>query len=428
MDKFLNQFKDNLENQPSPEFDEQDWADMQQLLNEQNKDSSKSVNYWSWATVALLLLMIGSNSFILKKLGQADKQIHRLESTIDTLLLTRVINRTDTIYQLINTPTIPPSNLDFINKNISQKTAPKNSSLFNQLHLHPLPSFTKVEQQVDLLTSSQSITSLLLQKASLINTNALLRKKEEPNTSFSLLKPIDHVVPPLPSKNYQPFPSFSATQSPFIKRKKSFRQLLYPMRPKGIELGLSYGFGLSLADYHKDQKIKQWEVLAQIKFSQPVRLFIVYGYKNLNYESIKMGEKYGVPELAPSQDNFEFEEANFDQRIYSISTGLQYHFLAHKKWQSYIGLGYGLSRLTKNEILYSFKEPGTTNHSAAELANIVYDKANNLPFTIFKSGINYQWNDRFSIQLEGSFLHRIEHFNNQLPNILTTKMGASYSF
>ena len=85
MDKFLHQFKDNLENQPAPEFDEQDWINMQQRLEHHYKDSIKPTNYWAWVASVLFLMIVGSTSLILQKLNKANKQISRLESTIDTV-------------------------------------------------------------------------------------------------------------------------------------------------------------------------------------------------------------------------------------------------------------------------------------------------------------------------------------------------------
>ncbi|MEO1711743.1 MAG: hypothetical protein AAFU60_00200, partial [Bacteroidota bacterium] len=102
MDKFLQQFKDNLENQPAPEYDQQDWADMQQRLELQQQEAAKTVNYWPWAAAVLLLLTLGSNGLILKRLNAANYQIDFLQARVDTLIRSKVLVRTDTVY--VETP------------------------------------------------------------------------------------------------------------------------------------------------------------------------------------------------------------------------------------------------------------------------------------------------------------------------------------
>ncbi len=457
MDEFLRQFKNNLENQPAPEFDGEDWDDMQQRLEQQHQGSSKPVNYWAWATAVLLFMFLGSNGLVLQKLNQANQKISYLESSIDTLVQTQVIFRTDTIYQFVDGQTIHESSSRANPKNETITTRTKNNtpqqenltdlSTLNQLNLTPIIHFTNHAQQRSPLTLfsentlsgtvglqntlSRSRNNIALeQQGALAKKSMRVAKKQEGHTTaHSLLNPIKLSTSSFISTNHRPLPS-SLNRSPIssIKRKKSIRQVLYPMRPKGIELGISYGLGMSLAEHHRDQKIRQWELIAQVKFSQSIRLWIAGHFKSLDYESTQMGAQYGVPELAAPKDNFEFDEANIEQRIISISTGLQYHFRASKKWQPFIGIGYGLSTLTHNSMRYRFEEAGMPNFNTSELVTVVYENANNLPFALFKSGINYQLNNRFSFQLSGEYLYRINDHNNQIPNILTGKLGASFSF
>ncbi|MEL6945777.1 MAG: outer membrane beta-barrel protein, partial [Bacteroidota bacterium] len=213
-----------------------------------------------------------------------------------------------------------------------------------------------------------------------------------------------------------------------VKDKKSIQQILYPMRPKGIEVGTSYGLGRSLAAHHRNQEITHWGINAQTKFSDPIRLWMAADYEALEYESTKMGAAYGIPEIVPSSDNLEFDEANVSQHLLSISTGLQYRFRVAKKWQPFIGIGYGLSKFNSNIIKYRFEEPSVTNQIVGEIETVIYENTSNLSFGIFNSGILYQLNDKFSFQLGGEYRYRIKNDNNQLPNILSGKLGAHFSF
>lgn len=455
MDKFLQGFKDNLERQTAPEFDEQDWVDMEQRLELHHQTYTKP-NYWVWAAVALLLLMVGSNSLIFRKLSQANEQINHLEASIDSLTQTRIIVRTDTIYQIVEDQTINKfsshvarreESIVSNNNHISQKGIFANPFTFNSLKEIPKLTFIQDIQKGHLVSpfSENIFESIPLQKTlptSITNgfenrssfgqqkmlaneVSDAAQKVEGQTATYALLSPIE-----------QPKPSFLKTTTPplpersfaIVKQKKSIGQILYPMRPKGIEIGLAYGLGMSLKNHHKDQKMQQWAITTQIKFSEAFRWWIAGDYWSLDYESKRMGAQYGVPELAPPSDNFEFDETNIDQGILSISAGLQYHFRALNKWQPFIGIGYGWSTMTRNRMEYRFTETGVTNFDASEQKAVVYEKARNLPFGILKGGILYQWNDRFSFQLEGAYLHRVEDFNNQLPNILMGNVGTSFSF
>ena len=457
MDKFLHQFKDNLENQPAPEFDEQDWINMQQRLEHHYKDSIKPTNYWAWVASVLFLMIVGSTSLILQKLNKANKQISRLESTIDTLVQTKIIVRTDTIYQFVNGQHMTNSNEDVAStnktilarpiSNIPQARIFANRSISNQLGINSQLPFTKNGQQSSLFIPSSKNTifeSIGLQTDLLTNTpNASFgqqgthtnditttsEKKEELISASPILSSIEMNIFSFPTaNNILNLPSSFERSFIPLKRKKNIQQILYPMRPKGIDIGISYGLGMSLAKHHRHQKNQQWEINAQVRFSQPIRLWVEGSYQSLSYESTKKGEQFGVPEIAPPSDNFEFDEAHVDQNVISVSTGLQYHFRATKKWQPFIGVGFGLSAITSNSARYRFEEPGIPNPIAIQFEKVNYENASNLPFGLLKSGIVYQLNNKLSFQLEGGYLQRIENHNNQLSNILTGKIGTSLSF
>ncbi|MEN0050014.1 MAG: hypothetical protein AAF806_23325 [Bacteroidota bacterium] len=457
MDKFLQQFKDHLENQPAPAFDEQDWADMERRLELQHhRTTPRSTNYWAWAAVALLLLTIGSNVLILSKLSQSNQQINRLEAKIDTLTQTKIVFRTDTIYQLVEKQAIANASSDMARKhqiitngNSNSKTTITRPSLSNQLntalfnqHLQQVSLsnvFTRkplFEKPIGLQKYLASNTSNHPKIISTFGEQSTLASEvrndstqiEKPVPIYAVLNPTEKNIAPIQRVTPSPLPS-SITEVPTLsKQKKSIQQILYPMRPKGVEVGLHYGWGSSLADHHRDQNIKQWEITTQIKFSPSFRLWLAANYMSLDYESSRMGTPYGIPELAPSSDNFEFVEANIDQGIVSVSAGLYYYFQAAKKWQPFIGIGYGWSSMTQHEIAYRFAEPGVTNFDASELRSVIYEKTSNLPFALFSSGVRYQLNDRFSFELAGAYLHRIEDYDNQLTDILSAKLGVSFDF
>ena len=214
-----------------------------------------------------------------------------------------------------------------------------------------------------------------------------------------------------------------------MDKKKTIQVYIDLMRPNGMEIGLNYSQGTTFKDFHKHLDINQWGITAQIKFSQPFRLWLAGNYTDLDYETKEMGDKYGVPIIAAPSDNLEFEEANIHRDFWSVSMGLQYNFRPSKQWQPFIGAGYGFSNLTQNKIQYEFKEDRMGgNQSLSINEQVIYDNGKNLPLAVFKGGLSYNLTKKWRLQLEGEYLYRIADFNNQMPNILSGRLGILYSF
>lgn len=98
MEEFYQQFKDNLENRPEPEFDPAAWTDLERRMERAAGNAGRVFNWW-WAAVPLLLLLLGSNFFLYRQLSHNNRQINALVLQKDTVLQRQVIFQLDTIYQ-----------------------------------------------------------------------------------------------------------------------------------------------------------------------------------------------------------------------------------------------------------------------------------------------------------------------------------------
>nr|MBP6827243.1 hypothetical protein [Saprospiraceae bacterium] len=99
MEDIFKQFRDNLERRPEPSFEEQDWQDLQKRLDRKRKKQAAGFA-WQWLALPGFLLLLTTNMLLFLQLRQANQKIARLEMQQDTIVLTRLIYRTDTIYQI----------------------------------------------------------------------------------------------------------------------------------------------------------------------------------------------------------------------------------------------------------------------------------------------------------------------------------------
>ena len=451
MDKFLQKFKDNLENQSTPEFNEQDWADMQRRLNQQAAVKHKAINYWAWAAVILLLAIFGSNWLVMQELKKANDKISQLEANRDTIIQTNIIYRTDTIFQTMdgqlvykhsrntlannNTPNqsiITASSLSseknkeaIISSNIPLNSKKKNYPVLSREQVN-MESVEIVAIPKEEISKSPHFTKTIVlpSNKNLIEITTGLTKQ---SYQLPILSKISQLDKQLLTIKKHPLPKWFEAPIVSIHKKKTIQQYIYPMRPKGIEIGLNYSQGTTFKDFHKHLDINQWGITAQIKFSQPFRLWLAGNYTDLDYETKEMGDKYGVPIIAAPSDNLEFEEANIHRDFWSVSMGLQYNFRPSKQWQPFIGAGYGFSNLTQNKIQYELKEDRMGgNQSLSINEQVIYDNGKNLPLAVFKGGLSYNLTKKWRLQLEGEYLYRIADFNNQMPNILSGRLGILY--
>lgn len=470
MDKFYEQFKKNLDNQPAPDFEEQDWTDMQQRLEQQATTPTKPINYWTWAALALLLGMIGSNWLVFSQLKEANEKISQLETKIDTIVQTTIIYRTDTVFQMVDGEQLTISmqkerlsnlvkkqieeslnKLSYENnikkitprKQVSTNRSTEKNTTFNLSDTQPkekqivnttvdnsdLNDFSNNTRREVLTTlKKEKISTPIFEDLNISNNDFQktdLKVKEKQSTETTLLSSLSPSTSSIYFDKKRPLPAWFETPPIAIQRKKTFQQHIYPMRPRGIEMGATIGIGTATTNNISHLDLNNFGALANIQFGQPWRLWVSATYTSFKYESEKLGEQFGIPIIVPPLDNLELEEAKVSRALWSVDTGLQYNFRTPKKWQPFIGLGLGFNSLVKNKVFYEFEEDNKGEHYKE---NRTLENAKNLPYTMLKSGLSYQVIKKWRAQLEGNYMYQIDNNNNQLFHTLNGKFSILYDF
>lgn len=440
MDKFLQQFKDNLENTPPPTFDNQDWEDMQQrLAAQQTPPTSNMGRYLAGLAAALLLCSLAFNWVIYDKFQQVSDKISNTEYRKDSMVYTKVIYQTDTIFRThtiyINTSensATPPNSNSSSNENAIVSVADGHASLYQSSFLgkdnRPFTSFSY--QNPSLWSNGFQQNNATILSNSLWALNNQINQEVENQH----LLPAETIKTPLPYLASLPLSPLEYATSPILpltiqkiteSQEKSLRQRLYPFLPKGIALGITTGAGTTLSNNHKGLYILNWGLIGKIKFSDALRLSGSASLATISYQTKTIGDSFGVPTIPFPGDDYELEGIQVNRKIWSADIGMEYSFFKQKKWQPFIGLGFGVSSLTKNEVIYEFEDEMADQYFS-ETKN--YELGKNLQYTHFDMGIAYSMSKKWSAQLSGNYLYRLQKFNNQVPDHLGIKLNILYNF
>lgn len=433
MDKFLQQLRDNLDNQPEPDYDHRDWEDMQQRLNPPTENSRKRVA-GILTMAALLLLLLGMNGLTYFQLQQSNGKVQVLEQKLDTLIQTRIIYQTDTIYRdriIIENNPIAESKPVYSNNqptfiyqpsgaltNLIQKgslaSAQNNTPFFNQNNQEQTPFSNQILHSPFLDYQRDQLAQKSATEAAMI---AEIRKR-----SIGKLALMD-----IPNLN-APDPKLPALTLPILEEedaKKTARQLLYQLRPKGLEMGIEGGT-IVLSDAESGSGgLRDIGLTANIKFSDNLQLWFSGLHRTFDYKSEEMGADYGIPVIPFPGDDFKFEGASVTRNGWQADVGMQYTFNAQKKWRPFLGAGFSLISLSKNEINYKFENEITDEYFRD---NLTFSTPTTQNFFLLKGGLRYQFAKKWSANLAATYYHSIENTTNQVPNNFGLRAGVFYAF
>ena len=99
MDDFFKQFKDNLDNQPEPHFEEKDWDSLEKRLTD--KQEKRPLRHGLlWLLLPLFLMSLAANGVQYYGLKKTNQKMALLESHLDGVKQQTVVIQSDTIYKI----------------------------------------------------------------------------------------------------------------------------------------------------------------------------------------------------------------------------------------------------------------------------------------------------------------------------------------
>lgn len=425
MDDFYKQFRENLENRPEPAFEEKDWRGMERLLDQQGKRPWHLA--WWWA-IPFLLLLLGANAFVLLEQKRVARKLEEMTVTRDTVFHSRVIYVSDTIYRtevirekVAVGSTVPVNTSNFSSWWALSARAPRSLADFSppSAGLY-LPGYT---QQYPPLAEQQD-------KGAEQHPGAGSGEKEDGLQNKPYLRSL---LTPLPSSGLPAFiwgyevPLSEMPLEPVLYRKrKTALQYLYPLRPKGLQLGLSGGGAFPFSQSLSRQAGGMAGLQLAVEFSPHIRMWADASYFRILLETAQMDESIGVPLIEPPSDDFIFSKAEVPQPTLQGSVGMQYLFATDGKWSPFAGLGYGSATLLPHDVIYEFKNPATEeewNFDSRIPGSSWYNG-----FVIFQAGVEYELSRSWNGQLRASYRANWNNLSPLYPRILDLRAGLLYRF
>ena len=413
MEDFFRQFRTNLEQRPEPGFEEQDWQALQKRLDQADKKRPLPLVWW-WLGLPLLLLT-GSNAWFYRALQQANRQIATLEIRRDTILQTQVVHMTDPIYR---THVVRERIVEYLPAVFANRSEPASGRPTDRSgEPHPAAAAAEQNRAVSLSLGGTETSSKPADNASR-NQNTL---DNEPVTST-----LDPLLFPNRYLTHAPTFTLEEVPTPVIKRKKTFRQQLYTLRPKGFQMGITGGWAYPISqDLHR-QRGSSMGLQAAVEFSPSLQLWLDALYFNVRFETDRMDPSIGVPVVPPPTDNFTFIKAELPQPSFQYALGMQHLFFPGRPLRPLIGLGYGVVSLLPYEISYDFEDQALGIEFIFEKqvprTGLLTD------FGLLRIGADYQLSRHWNAQLRATYRSNLEATGLQSPKMLGLQGGLNYRF
>ncbi len=433
MEDFFDRLKENLENRPDPPFEKRLWERLEMNLDQPEVRSRPSSTAW-WLMVGFCLLLLTLNLMSMKELRQLNQQVETLEHSKDTVYLTEVVTRTvhqiDTVYQTrtihqhvtqyrptpFSNPAFTTHPPHFWMGSFSENSPPSNlhtADIGNDRYTtfladNPLPGQRPLLQYLHDNNSTDRFTSSSNNK--IVNFAAVENLATLDHRGFEYRSPHLRGMTLLQAQS---------------KTRKTVRQHLYTMRPKGFQLGLHGGW-VNIGN--KDiQTRSRWStgMHAAIVFSPSLQLWTDLSYIDTEIKSEAFSKTTPEPSERPPSDDYEFFKAEADVSLLAFSTGLQYFLNPNGKWKPFLGLGFAAQRLHAYNWVYEYEHH---TQSLEWTTDLPHPSQSYSDFLLFRAGLEYQFSDHWNWQMRFDYSRRVGGDHRLIPSLLSMASGLNYRF
>lgn len=412
MDDFFKQFRKNLERRTEPVFEERDWLDMQKRLDRADNKRPAGFAWWLLAIPALLIL--GASNFLFYvKIQQANQKISLLETRKDTVFHTRVVYIRDTVFQI---QVIRENQENGLYEGITSFQNSYSAQMHSGRELFPsdhqlqttLPDPYRLEERINTLDHTAQDTVITKKQAANENIKAL------PTIGLS---PFPASLPVLPEISVAPRD---------IQHKKTFRQLIHPVRPKTFQLGITGGWAIPFNKDLSAQKGYSAGAEAVIGFSPNFSIWADAAYYNVRFETDEMDETKGIPVVSPPSDAFIFVKAEAPQPSFQFSIGMQYLFQGKNSLKPFVGVGYSAVSLLPYEVIYEFKDEALGVEWNYDKEITRHELLNN--FLVFRGGLEYQILKHWNAKIQANYRFNLGETGFFTPKMFGIQGGFYHSF
>ena len=415
MDKFFQQFKDNLENQPEPPFGEKDWQSLSERLKP--KREKRPLSMWLlWCLTPLFLMSLLSNYIFYSEMKKAQQKTASLTSRMDSVFHKIIVFQTDTIYKF---HTIYEHDTIYKTKVLKQTWKSPNPLVFENAQ--------NPTQVLEVNSPHDSTNKMIIGKTDVNPAMIGLNNNSTDNTLN--LKGLDKVSP-MPTtlvkiKRQQIQPTWGLL--PIVQNHhKTLRQRIEVLRPKDYNVGISAGLAFPYGNGSSQPSGYALGLNGAAFFSKNGSIWAEVQYVQLSYKVDKMGDAIGVPIVPPPSNSFNFNGAFIKQPTIQYLAGIRYRFDRQKLWQPFMGLGFGAVTSLPYEVGYEFK-----NNSLGTVWDIdqtVNRKGTQVGFLMFEGGLEKRLSKQYRWQFGANYRVNLLSNGVQKHKLLGVKSSILFDF
>ena len=430
MDNFFKQFKDNLDNQPEPVFEEHDWLSLKRKLTDKS-DKRPLSSLLLWLLAPLFLMSLGTNGFQYNQLKNTQQKMTLLENRFDSVSHNTVVFQSDTIFKI---------------KTIYERDTVFKTKILHETEIVYVPFYKDSLNMVTLLKNSSDDfkTSDELKQPypkEALNTFAFLK-----NSSGDLKSPDElklHEVLSNKTLNFKTLENLKTLQPPLLKLKKpndllnldlkpivlipkkTWKERLESLRPKDFSGGISAGLAYPMSDISSKPSGYAFGLQGAVSFSPNLSLWADAHYMQLSYKTDRMNDAIGIPVIPPPSNDFSFNLVTVSQPSLQYMAGLRYHFDSKKRLQPYLGLGYGAVTLLPYEVDYEFKN-GSLG-TVWEITQKINKQVTQWGFLLFDVGFEKRIAQHYRWQIGANYRLKLSN-SAQSYRLFGLKTGIFYDF
>ena len=411
MDNFFKQFKDNLDNLPEPAFQERDWQALAHRLPPQ-REKRPIATLLLWMLAPLFLMSLAANGFQYHEIKNTYQKMATLESRVDTILYKKmVVVQSDTVFK---TRTIYEHDTVYKTKILREKEI---------VYLPNLPERIFKVNNAPLFKTSEPTGNLTEENNEKIAAaeNDFTDKKWVGNR---LEKLNSIALKNLEIRKFSKIPELNTNPIVFHK-KKTLRERLEPLRPKGYSAGISAGLAYPISDISSKPSGYSAGVQGAMAFSTQISAWSDIQFMQLNYKADRMNDAIGIPVVAPPSNDFKFNLVKVTQPMMQYMAGLRYRFDRKKQGNPYIGVGYGAVTSLSYEVDYEFKN-GSLG-TVWEVSQRIKKQNTQWGFLLFEAGFEKRISKHYLWQLGANYRLKLSN-PSQTYRLLGVKTGILFDF
>ena len=207
--------------------------------------------------------------------------------------------------------------------------------------------------------------------------------------------------------------------------KKTLKQRLEPLRPKAFSAGISAGLAYPISYISSKSSGYTAGFQGSVSFSSHISLWADAKFMQLTYQADRMNEAIGIPVVAPPSNDFKFNLVKVSEPMLQYMAGLRYHFEGKKRWQPYVGVGYGATTTLPYEVSYEFKN--NSLGTVWEISQSIKKQDTQWGFLLFDAGFEKRFSEHYRWQFGANYRLKLSN-SNQSYRLFGLNSGILFDF